>query len=420
VRRLQGAPVKGSDLRAGAALVVAALERKKIEEEYKEVIKLIAELEDILANPRRVLHMISEDLKYLRDKYGDERRTRIIPDADGEVSDEDLIPDVKVLVTLTERGYVKRLQADTYRTQRRGGRGIKGMVTREQDVVRHILTCNTMDDLLFFTDRGKVYQLKTHEVPDASRTAKGLPLVNLISLEPGEQVTSVLAVPDFDQGEYLIMATVRGKIKRTILKEYSQVRSNGLIAIGLEDGDLLGWVAMTQGHEDVLMTTARGQTIRFTQDQVRSMGRPASGVIGINLDDNDRVVGMDLVQENAALLVVTKHGFGKRTALPEYPTKGRGTGGVITIKLRPKDEIAAAHVVHDTSLLTFITTGGTVMRCQVADISQLGRSTQGVTILNVGKGDLVAALSVEEPEDDEERSQNVLFSMNGDGDGVGM
>ncbi|MFL5807093.1 MAG: DNA gyrase subunit A, partial [Roseiflexaceae bacterium] len=267
---------------------LAALERKKIEDEYKEVIKLIAELEDILANPRRVLHIIKEDLKYLKEKYGDARRTRIIPDANGEVSDEDLIPDVKVLVTLTERGYIKRLIADTYRTQLRGGRGIKGMVTREQDVVRHILTCMTMDDLLFFTDRGKVYQLKAHEVPDAGRTAKGLPLVNLISLEPGEQVTSVLAVPAFE-AQYLIMATVRGKIKRTLLKEYSQVRSNGLIAIGLEEGDLLGWVAMTHGHEDVLMTTARGQTSRFTQDQVRPMGRPAGGVIGINLGDNDRL-----------------------------------------------------------------------------------------------------------------------------------
>ncbi len=415
---------KLSEIQATAILEMqlrrlAALERKKIEDEYKEVIKLIAELEDILANPRRILHMINEDLKYLRDKYGDERRTRIIPDADGEVSDEDLIPDVKVLVTLTERGYVKRINADTYKTQRRGGRGIKGMVTREQDVVRHILTSNTMDDLLFFTDRGKVYQLKTHEVPDASRTAKGLPLVNLISLEPGEQVTSVLAVPDFDQGKYLIMATVRGKIKRTLLKEYSQVRSNGLIAIGLDEGDLLGWVAMTQGHEDVLMTTARGQTSRFTQDQVRPMGRPAGGVIGMNLGDNDRLVGMGLVQENAALLVVTAHGFGKRTALPEYPTKGRGTGGVITIKLRPKDEIASAQVVYETSLLTFITTAGTVMRCQVSDISLLGRSTQGVTILNVLKNDRLAALSVEEPEDEEERSQNVLFNMNGDGDGMG-
>jgi DNA gyrase subunit A len=397
---------------------LAALERKKIEDEYREVIKLIGELEDILANPRKVLHLIKQDLAYLKEKYGDARRTRIIADAHGEVSDEDLIPDVKVLVTLTERGYIKRLQADTYRTQRRGGRGIKGMVTREQDVVRHILTSNTMDDLLFFTDRGKVYQLKTHEVPDAGRTAKGLPLVNLISLEPGEQVTSVLAVPDFDKAEYLIMATVRGKIKRTLLKEYSQVRSNGLIAIGLEEGDLLGWVAMTHGHEDVLMTTARGQTIRFLQEHVRPMGRPASGVIGIDLDDKDRVVGMDLVQEGASLLVITTKGFGKRTALAEYPTKGRATGGVITIKLRPRDEVAVARVVTDQTLLTFITAGGVVMRTTTDGISQLGRLTQGVTILSVGgSGDRVAALSCEDLEDEEERSQNVLISMNGDGTG---
>src|SRR6266545_2328126 len=411
---------KLSELQAQAILEMqlrrlAALERKKIEDEYKEVIKLIAELEDILANARKVLHLIKTDLIYLKEKYGDERRTRITPDADGEVSDEDLIPDVKVLVTLTERGYVKRINADTYRTQRRGGRGIKGMVTREQDVVRHILTCNTMDDLLFFTDRGKVYQLKVHEVPDAGRTAKGLPLVNLISLEPGEQVTSILSVRDFDEAEYLIMATVRGKIKRTILKEYSQVRSNGLIAIGLEEGDLLGWVAMTHGHEDVLMTTARGQTIRFLQEQVRPMGRRATGVIGINLDDKDRVVGMDLVQDGASLIVITANGVGKRTALAEYPTKGRGTGGVITIKLRSKDEVAVARVVSDRTLLTFITAGGVVMRTEADGISQLGRATQGVAILNVTRGDRVAALSSEEPEDEDERSENVLISMNGDG-----
>jgi DNA gyrase subunit A len=396
---------------------LAALERKKIEDEYKEVIKLIAELEDILANPRKVLHLIKEDLKYLKDKYNDARRTRIVADATGEVSDEDLIPDVKVLVTLTERGYIKRLQADTYRTQRRGGRGIKGMVTREQDVVRHILTCMTMDDLLFFTDRGKVYQLKAHEVPDASRTAKGLPLVNLISLEPGEQVTSILAVPDFDKAQYLIMATLRGKIKRTLLKEYSQVRSNGLIAIGLDDGDLLGWVAMTHGDEDVLMTTAHGQTIRFRQDQVRPMGRPAGGVIGIGLDDDDRLVGMDLVQDGASLLVITAKGFGKRTAVEEYPTKGRATGGVITIKLRGKDEVAVARVVTDQTLLTFITAGGVVMRTIVDGISQLGRLTQGVTILNVGSGDRLTALSSEELDDEEMRSQNVMIMMNGDGTG---
>jgi DNA gyrase subunit A len=275
----------------------------------------------------------------------------------------------------------------------------------------------TMDDLLFFTDRGKVYQLKTHEVPDAGRTAKGLPLVNLISLEPGEQVTSILAVPDFDEAEYLIMATVRGKIKRTVLKEYSQVRSNGLIAIGLEEGDLLGWVAMTHGHEDVLMTTARGQTIRFRQDQVRPMGRPASGVIGIDVDAKDRVVGMDLVQEGAALLVVTANGVGKRTHVDEYPTKGRATGGVITIKLRPRDEVAVARVVNDRSLLTLISEGGTVMRTRADEISLLGRSTQGVNVVSFGPGTRLAALSCEEPEDEEERSQNVLLNVNGDGVG---
>ncbi|MEM8535418.1 MAG: DNA gyrase subunit A [Chloroflexota bacterium] len=409
-----------TDVQANAILEMqlgrlAALERKKIEDEYREVIKLIAEFEDILANPRRVLQLIKEDLTYLKEKYGDERRTRIIPDADGEVSDEDLIPDLRVLVTFTERGYIKRINADTYKTQRRGGRGIKGMQTREQDIVQHILPCGTMDDLLFFTDRGKAYQLKAHEVPDSGRTAKGLPLVNLISLEPGEQVTSILAVPDFNEAEYLVMATVRGKIKRSILKEYSQVRSNGLIAIGLEEGDQLGWVAMSKGSEDVLLTTQRGQTVRFLQKHVRPMGRPASGVIGVNLQKNDRVVGMGLVPETGALLVVTEKGFGKRTALNEYPTKGRGTGGVITIRLRPNDKIASALIVQDESLLTFITTSGVVMRTAASGISQLGRSTQGVTIINVGSGNRVAGVACEEPEEDEIRSDNVLVNMNGNG-----
>ncbi|ABQ89145.1 DNA gyrase subunit A [Roseiflexus sp. RS-1] len=388
---------------------LAALERQRIEEEYREVIQLIGELEDILANPRKILHLIKQDLADLKAKYGDPRRTRIIPDADGEVSDEDLIPDVRVLITLTDRGYVKRQSPDIYRTQRRGGRGIRGATIREQDVVRHILAASTMDDLLFFTDRGKVYQIKAHELPDASRTAKGLPLVNLIALEPGEQVTSVLAVPDFEKAEYLIMATVRGKIKRTSIKEYSQVRSNGLIAIGLEDGDELGWVAMTQGHEDVLLTTARGQTIRFRQEEVRPMGRPATGVIGIALAEGDRVVSMDLARENAALLVVTANGYGKRTALEEYPVKGRATGGVITIRLRPGDEVAVAHVVHEHSLLTFITESGMVMRTEADGISMFGRNTQGVTIVNLAPNDRVAALCVEEPDESEERSDRVLI-----------
>ncbi len=379
---------------------LAALERQKIEEEYREVIKLIAELEDILANPRRVLHLIIEDLRHIKEQYGDERRTRIIPDVNGEVSDEDLIPDVRVLITLTNRGYIKRQPCDTYRTQRRGGRGVKGMVTREQDVVRHMLTCGTMEDLLFFTDRGKVFQIKAHEVPEANRTAKGLPLVNLVSLEPGEQVTSMLAVPDFNHGEYLVMATAHGQIKRTLLKEYSQVRSNGLIAIGLDDGDFLGWVTTSQGHEDILMITVRGQTIRFRQDDVRPMGRTARGVIGANLGDNDRVVWMGLADPAADLLIITARGFGKRTALNEFPTRGRATSGVIGIRLRQNDEVAAAHTVGDASLLTFITTSGVVMRQPTDGIPRLGRATQGVTILNLNNGDRVAALSCDEPDEE--------------------
>jgi DNA gyrase subunit A len=275
------------------------------------------------------------------------------------------------------------------------------MATREADVVDHLIACRTLDDLLFFTDRGKVYQLKAHEVPDASRTAKGLPLVNLISLEPQEQVTTVLNVPSFDDADYLVMATVRGKIKRTNLADYSSVRSNGLIAIGLEEGDELRWVRMSKGSEDILLTSCHGQTIRFHQDQVRPMGRPASGVIGMNLDDDDRIISMDLAVPDRELLVVTTRGFGKRTALQEYPVKGRAGGGVITIKLRPDDEIAAAQVVAPNDALTLISRQGIVMRTTAGGISRMGRSTQGVIVMSLNDGDAVAALSVEGPQEDE-------------------
>jgi len=400
-----------SEVQASAILEMqlgrlAALERKKIEDEYREVIKLIAELEDILGNQHKVLFLLKQDLAYLKEKYGDVRRTRIIPDASGDISAEDLIPDLQVLVTVTDRGYVKRLPADTYRMQHRGGKGIKGMATREDDVVEHMVTCNTMDDLLFFTNRGKVYQLKAHEVPDASRTAKGLPLVNLISLEPQEQVTSILNVPSFD-GEYLVMATVRGKIKRTQLREYASVRSNGLIAIGLEPGDELRWVQMSSGEEDILLTSRRGQTIRFQQSQVRPMGRPASGVQGMSLGEKDHVISMDLVVPGKDLLVVTAKGFGKRSEIADYPVKGRAGQGVITIKLRPGDEIAAAQVVHPTDRLTLISRQGIVIKVSAEQISCLGRSTQGVTIMTLKPSDAVAALSVEAREE-EQSNPNVL------------
>jgi DNA gyrase subunit A len=413
-----------SELQAQAILDLqlrrlAALERQKIEDEYREILAIITELESILADPQRVLNIIKEGLIYLKAEYGDERRTRIIPDVDGEVSDEDLIPDMRVLITLTNRGYIKRQTTDVYRTQRRGGRGTRGMQTREQDLVRHLVTCSTLNSILFFTDRGRVFHIKAHEIPDASRTAKGLPLINLVSVEPGEQVTSVLAVPSFNDGEYLVMATVRGKIKRTLLKDYSQVRSNGLIAIGLEDGDELGWVSMSQGHEDILMTTANGRTIRFAQRHVRPMGRPASGVIGINLSDPDRVVSMELTRDDSDLLIVTKKGVGKRTAVSEFPAKGRATQGVLSIRLRQGDSVAVAKVVSTTSLLTFITHNGVVNRQWADGISRIGRVTQGVRVVDLDPGDQIAAMSFEEPDEDDTSLTDDLVT-NGNGNGSDM
>ncbi len=398
-----------SELQANAILEMqlgrlASMERQRIEDEYREVTKLIGELEAILESKQRVMGIIKQDMIYLKEKYGSVRRTRIAAEATGDISAEDLIPDIQVLVTVTDRGYIKRLPADTYRPQLRGGKGIKGMSTRDTDVVEHMVTCRSLDDLLFFTDRGKVYQLKAHEVPDASRTAKGLPLVNLISLEPGEQITSILNVPDFAQGEFLVMATVKGKIKRTILSEYSSVRSNGLIAIGLEPGDELRWVRASKGDEDILLTSCMGQTIRFEQSEVRAMGRPASGVQGMNIREDDRLVSMDLVEDDSALLVVTTHGFGKRTALNDYPVKGRAGMGVITIKLRERDQIAAAQVVKPTDVLTLISKQGIVLKTHISSISQLGRLTQGVTIMHLGPKDAVATFSVEPPQDDEPSS----------------
>jgi DNA gyrase subunit A len=265
-----------------------------------------------------------------------------------------------------------------------------------------------MDDLLFFTDRGKVYQLKAHEVPDAGRTAKGLPLVNLISLEPGEQIRAILNIRNYD-GEFLVMATTRGKIKRTVLSEYASVRSNGLIAIGLEDGDELRWVRMSKGTEDILMTSRGGQTIRFRQSEVRSMGRPASGVQGMRVDDDDSVISMDLVTPDAELLVVTNRGFGKRTPLHDYPVKGRAGGGVITIKLREDDKVAVAQVVQPLDSLTLISKQGIVMKTAANGISSLGRLTQGVTVMRFNSGDVVSALSVEPPQG-EQSNPNILSS----------
>jgi DNA gyrase subunit A len=391
---------------------LAALERKKIEDEYIAVQREIKRLEGILADPRQVLALIKADMAALKEKYGDARRSRILPNASGELSDEDLIPDVGVLVTVTERGYIKRLPPETYRSQHRGGRGVNGMSTREADAVQHIIGCNTMDHLLFFTNRGRVFVLRAHELPDASRTSKGTPIINFIAIQPDERVTTLLAVPDFDSANFLVMSTRGGNIKRTALAAYSSVRSNGLIAINLEPGDELLWVRLTSGKDELILSTRDGKAIRFAESEVRPMGRTAAGVTAIRLGAGDQVAAMDVVEPGKDLLVVSEFGHGKRTPLSDYPRQGRAGSGVITMKLTPgMGKIVSARVVDAESHLMLISSKGTVIRIRMDQVRQSGRSTQGVRLMRLGDGDRVAA--VEPIEAGETTDEEVIIGANG-------
>ena len=376
---------------------LAALERQRIEDEYKEINQNIAYLVDLLGSPEKILSLIKQDLQQLREKHGDARRT-VIMAAESDLSVEDLIPDELVLVTITNKGYIKRLPHDTYKTQRRGGKGITGMTTREEDVVKHTIIGSTLDSLLFFTNKGRVFQLKTHEVPDSGRTAKGLPLINLIGISQNEQVTSVLPVTSFDKSEYLIMATKNGRIKRTNLSDFAAVRSSGLIAIRLEGNDELSFVSETNGKGEVIMTTAEGRTIRFREGEVRPMGRDAAGVNAIRLvNESDLVVGMDVVEEGADLFIITANGVGKRTPLEEFPTHGRYGQGVIAMRLSDKTgRIIATRVIRGNDEVMIMTTSGMVTRIAAHDISQQGRSTQGVNVMSLreGRSDSVASVAV--------------------------
>jgi DNA gyrase subunit A len=376
---------------------LAALERKRIEDEYTETIKKIAYYEDLLAKPRKILHLIKEDLKALQADYGDARRTIISPDAGGDLSEEDLVPEEDVLISLTQRGYIKRVLATTYTRQRRGGRGITGAGTREEDVVQHLLLANTLDSLLFFTDQGKVYHERAYQVPDVGRRAKGLPLINLIALERRESVTAVIAVPSFEHKGYLVMATKNARIKRTSLDDFASVRPSGLIAINLEEGDELGWVKLTNGKQEVAIVTRGGQAIRFPEGDVRPMGRAAAGVMAIKLEGEDQVAAMDVSRRGADLLVVTQKGFGKRTPLKDYPLQSRYGKGVLSIDVKRLDEVGCivdARVVDPKDEVTLISARGMVLRTPVENISQMGRPTRGVKVMNLKEGDSVASIAV--------------------------
>ena len=394
-----------SELQAQAILDMrlarlAALERKKIEDEYLSVIQLIAELEDILANPQRVLSIIKDELIELKKKYAGERRTRVADDSSREMTDEDLIADEDVVVTISGRGYIKRQPVATYRRQHRGGKGIIGHVTREEDAVEHLIVANTHDWALFFTNRGRVFSAKVHSIVDASRQAKGTPIINLpgVQVEAGEVPVATIVLPNFEPGHFLVMATRRGHIKKTPLEQFERVRSTGIRAITINDNDELAWVDVSSGEDDIIIATAQGMLARFAEGEVRPMGRDAAGVIGIRLlkREGDNVVAMRVVEPEADLLVLSETGYGKRVALAEFRKKHRGGQGVRLMALEgAKTGLVAAvqQVTEDDDELLLISAGGQVIRTETNSINRYSSGARGVIVMRLAEGDRVVAIA---------------------------
>jgi len=398
-----------SELQAQAILDMrlarlAALERKKIEDEYLSVIQLIAELEDILANPSRVLRIIKDELGELKRKYAGERRTRVVDDTSRELTDEDLIANEDVVVTISGRGYVKRQPVATYRRQNRGGKGIIGHVTREEDAVDRLVVANTHDWALFFTNRGRVFSAKVHMIPDASRQAKGIPIINLpgVQVEAGEVPMATIVLPNFEPGHYLVMATRKGHIKKTPLEQFERVRSTGIRAITINNDDELAWVDVSSGEDDVIISTSEGMLARFAESEVRPMGRDAAGVIGIRLlkKKGDTVVAMTVVEPEADLLVLTETGYGKRVALAEFRRKHRGGQGVRLISLEGKKTgsvAAVQQVTADDEELLLISAGGQVIRTETNSINRYSSQARGVIVMRLAEGDRVVGIAAFRP-----------------------
>ena len=397
--RLMAQPFSLSDRQAQAVLDMqlrrlARLESQKIEDEHKEIAKLIKELEDLLANPHKIDLIIKEDVRELVEKYGDERRTQIVAQEAEQFTDEDLVAHQEVVVTISSRGYIKRLPLETYRPQGRGGRGITGMKTREADAVHRLIVSDTHDSLLFFTDRGRVFQLRAFDVPDVSRQARGIPLINLIEIDQREQVTAVVAARDFDQ-DAMVLATAMGEVKRTPLSEFASVRRAGLIAMDLEPKDVQVSAKLAHETDHVIIVTSAGQSVRFPVAELRSASRASGGVRGVRLAKDARLVSMEVVSTGDQLFTLTQNGFGKRTPHEEYPVHHRGGGGVTTFKVLDKTgPVATARMVKDSQELIVISQDGIVLRTRMDGISIQGRSTQGVSIISLSPGDAVASVAV--------------------------
>ena len=381
---------------------LSGLQREKIENEYDELMKLIAHLKEILGSERLVFDVIKDELLEVKDKFGDDRKTKIVA-SEGEFEIEDLIKEEQTVITLSHFGYIKRMPIDTYKSQKRGGKGITGMTTREEDFVKQIFTASTHDTLLFFTNKGKVYRLRGYEIPEAGRTARGTAIVNLLSVDRGEKVSAVITLSNFAEGKYLLMATKNGIIKKTPLQEYDSVRKSGLQAITLKEKDELIDVRMTDGQDNVVLVTHQGLCITFKEDDVRPMGRVTQGVIGIKLNDGDEVIGMEPIIEGskATLLAITENGFGKRTEIDEYRVQARGGKGVLTYKITPKTgKIVGIRIATGDEDVMLITNTGTIIRLKVKDISVLGRSTQGVTLMRTKDDCKVVSIETLVPEEE--------------------
>jgi DNA gyrase subunit A len=409
---------KLSDIQARAILAMqlrtlAGLERQKIEDELAELLKIIANLEAILADEKKILKIIRDEMLDLKKSYGDERRTKVIPSELNKLSDEDLIADEQVVVTLTAANYIKRSQIAEYKKQGRGGKGRRGMATREEDVIEHVVNASTHDFLLFFTNRGRVFRLKTYEVPAVGLNAKGIALVNLLQLQPEETVSSVINVSKTNNAANLIMCTMRGVVKKTPFEQYQNVRSSGLIAINLDEGDELKWIRMTSGDNEVVISTSNGQAIRFHEKDARPMGRVSRGVRGIRLRAGDHVIGMDIVEEGSSIFVISKYGYGKKTKVAQFTPHARGGVGIRSAVVNSKTgELVGVKTLgdNDDQEVIIISQGGQTIRLAIKDIPSLGRATQGVRIMRLNDGDEVVSLAlVDKIEDGEDGEAEELI-----------
>jgi DNA gyrase subunit A len=414
IKRFNLSEIQAKAILAMQLRTLAGLERQKIEDELAELIKVISSLEAILADEKKISKIIKDELLQLKKQYGDERRTKVIPQEVDRLSDEDLIADEQVVVTLTAANYIKRSQIAEYKRQGRGGKGRRGMVTREEDVIEKVVYASTHDFLLFFTNKGRVFRLKTYEVPSALLSAKGVALVNLLQLQPEETVSSVINVSKQTSDGNLFMCTQRGVVKKTPFTQYQNVRSSGLIAINLDEGDELKWIRITTGDNEVLISTSRGQAIRFHEREVRPMGRVSRGVRGIRLRTEDHVIGMDIIENGSSVFVISKYGYGKQTKVSQFTPHARGGVGIrsAVVNIKTGELIGVKTLSEsDDQEVIIISSQGQTIRLGIKDIPRLGRATQGVRIMRLNDGDEVVSLALVDKSENREDEEDTLTDI---------